>query len=137
MFFSLLKLSIFSSFFSISRPISKSIFWRCKFQYQYQNQYFESVVFNIIININMSKILCHVWHKVRQILVDKGAKVNLCTPRHQLQQSFEHCRRIRIPWSLRDPGWSICRFWWGKARSHHKKMAQLSFHIYCKIVYTI
>ena len=68
-FFSLFKLSIFSPFFSISIPISiskfpkssisisKSIFWKCKFQYQYQNQYFETVVFNIKININMSKIL--------------------------------------------------------------------------------
>ena len=68
-FFSLLKFSIFSPFFSISIPISiskfpkssisipKSIFQICKFQYQYQNQYFETVVFNIKININMSKIL--------------------------------------------------------------------------------
>ena len=68
-FFSLRKFSIFSPFFSISIPISiskfpkssisisKSIFWKCKFQYQYQNQYFETVVFNIKININMSKIL--------------------------------------------------------------------------------
>ena len=68
-FFSLFKFSIFSPFFSISIPISiskfpkssisisKSIFRKCKFQYQYQNQYFETVVFNIKININMSKIL--------------------------------------------------------------------------------
>ena len=59
----------FHHFFSISIPISiskfpkssisisKSIFWKCKFQYQYQNQYFETVVFNIKININMTKIL--------------------------------------------------------------------------------
>ena len=61
--------NIFPIFFSISIPISiskfpkssisisKSIFQKCKFQYQYQNQYFETVVFNIKININMSKIL--------------------------------------------------------------------------------
>ena len=66
---SLLKVSIFTPFFSISIPISiskvpkisisisKSIFLKCKFQYQYQNQYFETVVFNIKININMIKIL--------------------------------------------------------------------------------
>ena len=66
---SLLKISIFTPFFSISIPISiskvpkisisisKSIFLKCKFQYQYQNQYFETVVFNIKININMIKIL--------------------------------------------------------------------------------
>ena len=67
MFFSLLKFSIFSPFLSISIPtsiskfpkssISISIFQRCKFQYQYQNQYFETVVSKIKININMSKIL--------------------------------------------------------------------------------
>ena len=68
-FFSLPKLSIFSSFFSISIPISisklpkssisisKSIICKYKFQYQYQNQYFECVVFNIKININTFKIL--------------------------------------------------------------------------------
>ena len=82
MFFSLLKFSIFPPFFNIntninikipkkfninikinilamqiSISISKAIFWKCIFQYQYQNQYFETAVFNIKININMSKIL--------------------------------------------------------------------------------
>ena len=69
MFFSLLKFSIFPPFCPISIPISiskfpqssisisKSIFWKWRFQYQYQNQYFETAVFNIKININMSKIL--------------------------------------------------------------------------------
>ena len=46
-----------SKFPKSSISISKSIFWRCKFQYQYQNQYFEIVIFNIKININTSKIL--------------------------------------------------------------------------------
>ena len=46
-----------SKFPKISISISKSIFWKCIFQYQYQNQYFETVVFNIKININMTKIL--------------------------------------------------------------------------------
>ena len=46
-----------SKFPKKSISISKSIFWRCKFQYQYQNQYFEIVIFNIKININTSKIL--------------------------------------------------------------------------------
>ena len=67
--FSLLKFSIFPPLCSISIPISKSkfpkisisisksIFWKCIFQYQYQNQYFETAVFNIKININMTKIL--------------------------------------------------------------------------------
>ena len=45
-----------SKFPKSSISISKSIFWRCKFQYQYQNQYFEIVIFNIKININTSKI---------------------------------------------------------------------------------
>ena len=46
-----------SKFPKSSISISKSIFWRCKFQYQYQNQYFEIEIFNIKININASKIL--------------------------------------------------------------------------------
>ena len=46
-----------SKFPKISISISKSIFWKCIFQYQYQNQYFETAVFNIKININMTKIL--------------------------------------------------------------------------------
>ena len=41
----------------LSISMSKSIFWKCIFQYQYQNQYFETTVFNIKININMTKIL--------------------------------------------------------------------------------
>ena len=91
--FSLLKFSIFPPFFSISIPISiskfpkisisisKSIFWKCKFQYQYQNQYFETVVFNIKININMTKILTFqnfskfrpmsdIWSNLRHFLED-------------------------------------------------------------------
>ena len=46
-----------SKFPKISISISKSKFWKCIFQYQYQNQYFETAVFNIKININMTKIL--------------------------------------------------------------------------------